>query len=402
VDEAAVQAALRRAARPVWGEIDVDALVHNVKELRRWLRPGLGLGGSIKANAYGHGASQVGPILADEGLEFLMTASFSDALALRASRSDLKIVMLAACLPEAIPDLLRASLTPTIHTLTGAEAVSRYADRPTSVHVKVDSGLGRIGVDVEDAVRFVQQVTQLPNVVVDGIYTHLPFSDARGEAWARQRLERFVDAVASIRSSGLELPFAQAASSPGVETGLDAPELTAVCIGSLLYGLPMVAEPLHDPAALRRALFSIRAQLIQVSRHQHDRTAGSGGTRTLSAGAVTGVVPIGILDGYRSPRAAGRLAMLVRGARVSVLGVTLGHTTVDLSRVPDASVGDEVVILGAQGDDEVTLDELADASGATLLEAIVGFDRRIEYDYVHAGATGRPPRGFTGQSPARY
>jgi alanine racemase len=187
-----------------------------------------------------------------------------------------------------------------------------------------------------------------------------------------------------------------------VLTGLDSPELTAVCVGSVLYGLPAFDEPPRDPAALRRVLFSIRARLIQVSRHPRDRTAGSGGTRTLSAGAITGVVPIGILDGYRSPRVADTLQMLVHGTRVPVLGVTLGHTTLDLSSVPNASVGDDVTILGTQEDDEITLDELASATASSLLEIVLGFDGRIEYDYVHAGATGRTPLGFTGPSPARY
>lgn len=116
--------------RPVWGEIDLDALAHNVKEVRRLLRPGLALGASIKANAYGHGATQVAGTLEREGADFLMTASFADALALRATGSNLKIVMLAACLAEAIPYYLRASLTPTVYSLAGAEAVSRHAERP--------------------------------------------------------------------------------------------------------------------------------------------------------------------------------------------------------------------------------------------------------------------------------
>jgi alanine racemase len=391
-----------RATRPVWGEIDLDALSHNVRELRRLLRPGLELGGSIKANAYGHGATRVAATLQQQGVPFVMTASFADAVALRASGSDLKIVMLAASLPEGIPSYLQASLTPTVSSFSVAEAVSRHAQGPTSVHVKVDSGLGRNGVDVEDALAFVQEISRLPNVIVDGIYTHLPYSDARGEAWARERLERFAGMVASIRGLGLEVPFAQAVSSPGFLTGLDAPELTAVCIGSLFYGLPAVAEPARTPA-LRRVLFSIRTRLIQISRHPRERTAGSGGTRTLPSGAVTGVVPVGILDGYRSPRIPDELQMLVHGTRVPVLGVTLGHTTLDLSAVAHASIGDEAMILGAQGDDEITLDELASASASTLLEVVMGFDRRIEYDYVHAGATGRPPvGGLAGASAARY
>jgi alanine racemase len=390
-----------RDTRPLWGEIDLDALSHNVQELRRLVRPGVELGGSIKANAYGHGATRVAKALEQEGVPFVMTESFATALELRATGSDLKIVMLAASLPEGVPSYLRASVTPTVASLPVAEAVARHADRPTSVHVKVDAGLGRNGIAVDDAARFVQRISRLPNVVVDGVYTHLPYSDARGEAWARERLERFVGMVASVRKLGLEIPFAQAVSSPGLLTGLDAPELTAVCIGSLIYGLPALADPARKPA-LRRVLFSIRARLVQVSRHAQERAAGSGGTRTLPAGTVTGVVPVGILDGYRPARVPDGLHMLVHGTRVPVLGVTLGHTTLDLSAVSGASIGDEVMVLGAQGGDEITLDELAAASGSSLLEVVMSFDRRIDYEHVHAGATGRPPAGPTGTSPARY
>jgi alanine racemase len=390
-----------RATRPLWGEIDLDALSHNVRELRRFLRPGLELGCSIKANAYGHGAARVAETLREEGVAFVMTESFTDARSLRAKGNDLDVVMLAASLPEGIPAYLRASVTPTITSRAGADAVSRYAERPTSVHVKIDAGLGRNGIDIDDAARFVQEISRLPNLVVDGVYTHLPYSDARGEAWARERLEQFVGVVATLRKLGLEIPFAQAVSSPGLQTGLDAPELTAVCIGSLLYGLPALAEPSRTPA-VRRVLFSIRTRLIQVSPHRYERRAGSGGTRTLRLGAVTGVVPIGILDGYSSPRVPDKLHMLVHGTRVPVLGVTLGQTTVDVTAVPDASIGDEVVVVGAQGDDEITLDELASASAASTLEVVVGFDRRIQYEYVRAGAMGRPPVGLKRESPTGY
>lgn len=377
--------------RPLWGEIDLDALAHNVEQVQRWLRPGLALGASIKANAYGLGAPQVAPTLEQAGVAFVMTASYPDAVALRAAGSNLKIVMLAAALPEAIADYLRASLIPTVHSLDVAEAVSRHAERPTAVWVKVDAGLGRVGVEVEDAAAFVQQVARLPNVVVNGIYTHLPFADAAGEAWARERLELFTAAVAEIDGLGLAVPVVQATSSPGLMTGLDAHGLTAVCVGSLLYGLPALREPHEKQQELRRVLYSIRARLIQVSRHARDRRAGSGGTRKLSAGAVTGVVPIGISDGYRPARGSAELEMLVGGTRVPVLGVTLAQTTVDLSNVADAAVGDEVVVLGSQGSAEITLDELASAAGAQVYEVALGFDRHIEYDYVHAGAAGRAP-----------
>lgn len=377
--------------RPLWGEIDLDALAHNVERVQRWLRPGLALGASIKANAYGHGAPQVAGTLEHEGVAFVMTASYADALAIRAAGSNLKIVMLAAALPAAIPDYLRASLIPTVHSLEFAEAVSRHAERLTPVWVKVDAGLGRVGVEVEDAVPFLQRVVRLPNVVVDGIYTHLPFADAAGEAWARERLASFANAVAEARRLGLDVAVVQATSSPGTMTGVDARELTAVCVGSLLYGLPVLREPHDEQQGLRRVLYSIRARLIQVSRHGRDRRAGSGGTRKLSAGALTGLVPIGISDGYRPARGSTELAMLVGGTRVPVLGVTLAHTTVDLTDVADAAVGDEVVVLGSQGSAEITLDELASAAGAQVYEVALGFDGHIEYDYVHAGAAGRTP-----------
>ena len=382
-----------RSARPLWATVDTDALVHNLREVRRRLRPGLDFAVSLKAHAYGHGAVEVASICEREGARYLMSASLEDAYAIAQSGVRTKVVLLAACLPEAIGALLDAGVTPTIYSLEAAEAVSQASRRPTPVHVKVDAGLGRVGVDLDDAEAFVRRVAVLPDVVIEGIYTHLPFGDPAGAAWARRQLERFVGVVRSLTTSGIEIPIVQAMSTAGLGAGIDAPELTCVCIGSALYGIPSGTMTSMPVGVLRRAYVRVEARLIAVRHHPVRRRAGRGGARTYEAGSSTGVVPVGFGDGYRPGPAGADAAMLLDRIRVPILSVTLAQTTIDLTRAPHARVGDVMVLVGGDGEEQIPLEDVGRWCGMSALELVLAFDGHIPRDYRELGARCPVPAG---------
>jgi alanine racemase len=372
------------ATRPALATVDLDVLAANLAELRRRSGDGVAVIASVKANAYGHGAVEVAVRLQAEGVEMLATGSFDEAVAMRAAGVTLPILMLPGALPAGIAELLEHGLTPTVWTLEGARTAAA-ASREARVWVKVDGGLGRLGVPIEHAPAFLRELHSLPGLEVDGLYTHLPFGDAAGRDWAVEQLAGFRALCTVLGDEGLLPPATQARSSAGILAGLED-GCTAVCPGHALYGLPAASADAADASRLAPALRSITTQLIHVAAHPEARTAGIGGSAPLPAGAVTGVVPFGRTDGYRAAQDGRPAAMLVRGRRAPVRGVSLEHTTLDLTGVPGAAVGDEVVVLGAQGGDAISATELAEWQAVRPDDVVLAFDGRMPRRYV-GGAT---------------
>jgi alanine racemase len=369
--------------RPVLAEIDLGALAANLHELRSRLGPDVRVIASIKADAYGHGVVPVAETLAREGVEMLATGSFDEAVAVRETGVRQPILMLPGALPEGMAELLRHGLTPTICDLPTARAVSRAASGPVAVWVKVESGLGRLGVALPEAEGLLQQLVELPNLLVEGLYTHLPFADAEGREWAAERLRAFRDLREALARDRLLPPITQARSSAGILAGLED-GCNAVCPGHALYGLPAAAPEIVDASALRPVLRAITTRLISVASHSEARPAGVGGRAPLDAGSVTGVIPFGRADGYRAARSGAQAVILVRGRRAPVRGVSLEHTTLDLTGIDRAAAGDEVVVLGEQDGESIAAAEIADWQGVTADDVVLAFDGRTPRRYVSA------------------
>lgn len=373
-----------QAVRPNRAEFDLAALRHNMRALRAISGPEIKYIAALKANAYGHGAAAVARTLADDGDTFaLATGSFEDALAIRGAGVDLPIMMFGGALPEAAPLLLEHDLMPTVYDPGGARAVASAAtaaQRTASVYIKVDAGLGRLGVPLPDALDYIREVQGLPNVRVEGVYTHLSFYDETEREWARGRMRAFDGLLRDLEAAGIEVPVTQALASSCMVAGLTGVG-NAVCPGHLLYGVPSIAPSVADTSAFRPVLRSIRSRLI----HAGPPKAGMRGLPERDTPSRIGVIPVGLADGYR-PTAAGQTAhALVAGARVPVRGVSLEHITLDLSGRPTAGVGDEVVLLGESGGESITLADLAEWQGTRLHHVLMAFDRRLPAHYVDSG-----------------
>jgi alanine racemase len=335
---------------------------------------------SVKANAYGHGIVAVASELVDAGADALATASFADAVVMREVGIHLPVLLFGGVLPEAAPHLLRNDLTATVYDLRSARALSDAADRRCGVYVKVDSGLGRLGVPIGDALDFIRTVNSLPRMKVDGVYTHLPFLDNDGLEWARARLQEFDGLLKRLEQENVRVAVTQARSSPGILLGL-SDACSAVAPGHLLYGLRHPAAGLIGRWPFEPVLHAIRTSLIHITAHRKEASIGVGGSYRLSAGARTGVVPFGRFHGNR-PAREGQAVMLVGGRRVPVIGISLEHATLDLSEARDAGVGDEVVVLGSDGTEAITLEEIAGWQDVGLLDVLMTLDRRGHYEYV--------------------
>jgi len=342
-----------RLARPVWCEVALDAITQNLATIRDLAGRPVKVIATVKANAYGHGAPRAGLHLQSLGVNALATANLDDALEIRRAGVTIPIVMFASSLPAGVNTLLEHQLTPTVADLPMAEAISRAAGRPVNVHVKVDAGLGRLGVKLDEARAFVNQLVRMPDIKVEGLYTHLPFSDPRKAPWAKSRLAAFTAVVETLeREDGIRIDYAQAAASSILAMRL--PDfLNTISPGHLLFGLnPLLQD---SNVSFTPALTAIKARLIHVSSHDE-----------------TGVILLGTDNGYRVSDAW----VLCHGTRCKVLSVSAEYSVIDLSQLCRAEVGDEVTVVG----DGLSLEEVAAYLGLTPMGAAISF-RRIPITY---------------------
>jgi len=375
------------SSHPAWMEFDLDALTANYAELQRRVGPDVRIIASLKANAYGHGAVAVAGKLAALGAFALSTGSFRDAVAIRDSGVTTPIVMLGGNLPLAVAEYLRHDLMPTVYNMATARAVSDAANRPAPVYIKVDAGMGRLGVELREAEAFIRRVVALPRVVVAGVYTHLSFKDAEGRDWSKRGIERFNALIARLRDDGVDIPVTQAVASSNLMVGyMDG--CNAISPGHLLYGLPSVEPDLAPIAPFRPVLRAVKARLIHIGEFPEDPALKEGGYHVNRQGRRTGVVPLGLYDGYRKLRGGAPAAVLLKGRRLPVLGVSLEHLTFDLLDLDDVAIGEDVVVLGTDGDDQITLEELADWQGGGVLDVLMNFDGRLPHRYCAATDTG--------------
>ena len=364
------------AERPSWVEIDLDAMLHNLSLIREAAQ-GAHIIAALKADGYGHGAAAVARCLSKQGIHSLATGSLDDARAVRAARIDLPILLFGGPLPETYPDLVREGFTPTVYDRAGGEAVSAAGVKDAPFYIKVDCGLGRLGVRLEEALPFIQWAATLPNAKLAGLYTHLPFADAEGMAWSQMRIEKFDELLIAVESAGVRIPVTQALASAGLLAGLRS-RANAVCPGHLLYGLSPVTPSLVRAEAFRPVLAALKSQLIHVNR------LGAGSLRT--GVERIGVLPLGVSDGFGVIASGQEAYGLVGKNRAPILGVSLEHMTLDLSDCPDAAVGNEVVLLGPGSNGTITLTELAQWQGLRPHQVLCAFDGRLASKHFLNGA----------------
>lgn len=380
---------MSESAHPGWAVYDLDRLLANLAAIRRRCAPGQACIAALKGNAYGHGAAPVARALDGEGLAALMTGSFDEACRLRAEGLRTPVVMFAGALPEGMADLVGAGLVPTIVDRAGAEAAARAAaGKPAPVYVKVNAGLGRLGVPLEEAGDFLAGLAAMPGLEVQGLYTHLPFGDARGRDWASERFAAFDALLARLEARGLAPPVTQAGASASVAAGLPD-RSNAVCVGHLLYGLsPFSDASVADVSAFRPVLSEVGSRLVQVSDHPQGSDIAIAGSYGIRRGRRTGVAPVGAAQGLARPAPGSRPEALIRGRRAPILAVSLEHLTLDLSDVEEAAVGDAVLLLGGEGDAAIGLGEFAAWSGRRALDTVLALSGRLAAHYRGAAGGG--------------
>ncbi|UCE02580.1 MAG: alanine racemase [Candidatus Latescibacterota bacterium] len=379
---------------PAWVEVNLDALAHNVSVVRSFIGEGTRILLIVKADAYGHGAVEIAREAVRGGVHMLGVATVDEGRELRSAGIDAAILLLSPALPEEIPAILEAELRTTVPDLEFAARLSDAASvlgKVVPVHIEVDTGMGRSGFHADVAVEWIEQVSRLPGILVEGVFTHFPVSDTDVD-FSRQQFRRFGAVVERLRRAGVRVALAHASNSAGI---LQIPEahLDMVRPGGLLYGcLPHVVLEGMAPV---RAVMSFHARLVQVRRLPPRSTISYGSDVMTCSECVVGVVPVGYGHGL-SRAYSGWGSVLFRGQRVPILGrVTMDMTMVDLSGVDAPRVGEEVVLFGSQGDASIGVDEVAAKTGVITYEVLCGISKRVVRVYRRNGGV-ESMRGLTG------
>lgn len=366
--------------RPTWAEIDLGALKGNVRALKERVGPRCQLLAVVKANAYGHGAVMAARSALEAGATRLGVACPDEGVELRRAEIAAPIVVLGYTPPCEAEKAVKQGLTPTVNSLEHAEAVAQASQRLgriTPVHLKVETGMNRFGLDRKPLLTLARALGSMPALRLEGAYTHFACADEADKSFTWRQFEEFM-AVAGE----LDLPIRHVANSAAI---LDLPEmaLDMVRAGIAIYGLYPSAAVSRSVAL--RPVLSLRSRVARVRDLAPGETVSYGRTWAAAAPSRVALVPCGYADGL--PRLLSNSgAVLVRGRRAPIIGrICMDLTVVDVTAIDGVAEGDEVVALGTQGQEAVTAEEIASHAGTISYEVLCGISRRVPRVYKEGG-----------------
>ena len=368
--------------RPAWLEIDLDAIAGNVVALREIVAPA-GVMAVLKADAYGHGAVRVARTVLHHGATALATAVLSEAADLRSAGIAAPILVLGHLPPWQASEAVRLGVAVTVFDDEAAHHLSDAAvavGRTVPVHVKVDTGLRRIGLEPADVIPFGRRLAALRGINIEGLYTHFATADAADQSFAREQLARFNRVIDAWYGSGLPRPRWVHAANSAAAVHLPEARFDLVRPGIALHGIAPSAEATL-PAGFRAAL-QLKTRIAQVKQVRLGEAVSYGRTWVAPTDTLIGVLPIGYGDGLRrGPRTWG--GALVRGRRVPFVGrVCMDMCMVDVTGIPGVRAGDHAVLIGRQGDDAITVEEVAAHAGTSPYEVTTQILARVPREVV--------------------
>lgn len=365
----------------VWAEIDTSAVRHNLAAVRA--RAGSArVMAVLKANAYGHGAVEMARLLVAQGVDSIGVGDSGEALELRDAGIKAPILIVGGIIPGEMPRVVSAGIEVNLHTVQMATELSAEAarqGRKLRVHLKVDTGMGRLGMQPFEAVPFLHNLRTLHHLELVGMCTHFSLPYERNPAFTSRQLEHFKMAVEAAERLGYQGLTLHTASSLAL-FGRDDATFNMVRTGIALWGL--LPGDTHGNADALRPALQLKSRILFLKDVPEGTPVGYSRAYYAPAPARIATLPVGYNDGYRTSL-SNRAEVLVRGVRCPVVGrVSMDYTTVDVSLVPNAEVGDEVTLIGRDGDDTIALSDVAAWADAIPYEILCGLGRRVARVYI--------------------
>ena len=368
----------QKSQHATWLEIRTDHLLNNLRTLRQHSNSSQVLA-VVKANAYGHGLLPIARALAGE-VNFLGVSSPAEALELKEQRIDTPLLIFGRLFASEIPPLLADGVRLSVSSLEEAEeisACSKSLSRKTPVHVKVDTGMGRLGIPFRDALRKIEKMAELADIYLEGIYTHFPTAE-REDGFTESQLRDFGLLLQALDAKGIQFPIRHAANS-AASLKWQTPLLNMIRPGLMLYGL-YPDDSLRD-RALVSPILSLKSRILLTKHLKPGESAGYGRTFVAEESTTIAILPIGYSHGYPFS-ASGRSWVLYRGKRYPIAGrVSMDYLCVDLGITATAKAGEEVTLIGRDGEDSIGAEELAEWSGTIPYEIVTRLIPRLPRIY---------------------
>ena len=379
---------MSEARRPTQAEINLDALEHNLACIKKMAGAERSILAVVKADAYGHGAVRVARTLESLGVDFFGVATCEEGIELRQASISTPILVLGGAFEGQGPCIQEHDLIPVVYNLESAQALSQSAgmgSRNIKIHIKIDTGMGRLGIMPSQVKPFFDQLLTLKGLEIHGILTHL--ADTNGDSHAgneftRRQIDLFQQAIDELARMGIHPPYTHLANSAAIITSLPH-SCNLVRPGIMLYGI-------HPAKGMKQVLelspvMRLTTRIVSLKEVPKGTTISYGRTFTCQRDSLIAALPIGYADGY-SRSLSNRGEVLVQGKRAPVIGVVcMDMTMIDVTGVPGISLHDEVVLLGSQDNQTITAQDLADKTHTIPYEVLCAVSARVPRVYYKKG-----------------
>ncbi len=367
--------------RLAWVEIDSQAIKNNLKIIKHKVGKSVGVMAVVKANAYGHGAVGIAKIAQEENVDYFGVSSFYEARELRNNGIKLPILILGYTPAENYEDMVNFDVTATVKNLDVAKALvtaARRKEKIAKVWVKVDTGMHRLGLEPDQVLYFCKKLQDLPNLQIEGIFTH--FADADGDIeFSKIQLERFKKVINELEKEDINIPIKSAAASAGI-FNLPESHFNMVRTGLAMLGINRNSKSVFSPEI--RKVLTFKTEVVQTHDLQIGETVGYGRAFKVTRPSRIATLAVGYGDGFRrAPTNWGEV--LIKGYRVPLAGrISMDQAAIDITDIhEDIRAGEEVVLIGKSGKEEITVEEVADKLQTSPYEVVVNLSSRVTRFY---------------------
>lgn len=371
--------------KPNWVEIDLDAIAHNCREIKKWIGEKTELAAVIKGNAYGHGIAMVAKTALENGATRFAAARVDEGIVVRKAGIEAPIFVLGYVPAEEMEAVVKWRITPPImhwHTAKALSEISCAQGVVTPVHVKVDTGMGRFGLLPDEVVDFVKQLIALPGIRLEGLYTQFAVADEADKTYTYKQWDIFQKVVKDLEEAGIHIPIRHVCNSAAT---LNFPEmhLEMVRCGTAIYG--HYPSPVTNHSVPLRPAMTLKSRVARIRTLPPGSSVSYGRTYTTTRPTTVALVPIGFGDGL-SRNLSNKGSVLIRGKRAPIVGrVCMDQCIVDVSGIPEVQQDDEVVLFGRQGKAEITAEELASLMDSINYVVLEGVSARVPRVYFKGG-----------------
>lgn len=372
-----------KLTRPVWAEINLDHIAHNIQEVKRITQKDTLITAVIKADAYGHGAAVIGQTLLDNGADRFAVATLSEAVQLRRAYQETAILILGYTPNDLADIVVEHDLIQTVYSLEQAQAFNAAAtskNKTVKLHIKIDTGMHRLGFKANaESVEAIEAISKLSNVEIEGVFTHFAVADEVDKSYTMTQVKKYNEVIAGLEAKGIQIPIKHVSNSAAI---IDLPELNynMVRAGVMLYGLYPSDDVKKENVDLRQAM-SLKAELSHVKELDAAMGVSYGLKYKTSTRTKIGTLPIGYADGFTrlySFKANG----IIKGIKKPIVGrICMDQCMIELNDL-DAQVGDVVTLFGQDGDANISIDEVAKYVDTINYEVVCMIDKRVPRVYT--------------------